>query len=183
MSAKTREQLYSDFSNNQTATGEKFADLIDSFKMVQSAVSDPAASGTSITFIATISQDTNGVITVTKKTVNFNGYQTVAGMSAYQTVAGMSAYQTVAGMSDYQTVADMAGYQNMDLQQVDDVTVAAGETQTINHNMKHYPTVRLIDENGVEVDRREYTVTHIDSMSLKLELGVSLTDRYKYILD
>ncbi len=156
MSAKTREQLYSDFSNNQTATGEKFADLIDSFKMIQSAVSDPAASGTSITFIATISQDTNGVITVTKKTVNFSGYQTTAGM---------------------------AGYQNLDLQKVDDVTAAAGETQTINHNMKHYPTVRLIDENGEEVDSRAYTVAHIDNMSLRLELGGSLTGRYRYILD
>ena len=156
MSVKTKEQLKQDFSDNQTATGAKFADLIDSLKAVQSAVSDPAASGTSITFIATISQDANGVITVTKKTVNFNGYQTTAGM---------------------------AGYQNNDLQKVGDVTVGAGQQQDINHNRKHYPTVRLIDENGVEVDTREYTVTHVDNMNLKLELGVSLTDRYKYILD
>lgn len=156
MSAKTREQLYSDFSDNQRATGEKFADLIDSFKMIQSAVSDPAASGTSITFIATISQNTNGEITVTKKTVNFQGYQTTAGM---------------------------AGYQNLDLQQVGNVAAAAGGSQTINHKMKHYPTVRLIDENGVEVDSHAYTVTHIDNMSLRLELGGSLTGHYRYILD
>ena len=175
MSAKTRQQLYSDFSNNQTATGEKFKDLIDSFKLVQSAVSDPAASGTSITFIATISQDTNGVITVTKKTVNFSGYQTVAGMSAYQTVTGMSAYQTV---------ADMAGYQNMDLQQVDEVTVAAGEAQTINHNMKHYPTVRLLDvATGLEVSPSEYRVKHGDVNNVSILLGGSLTSSYKYILD
>ena len=156
MSAKTRGQLYSDFSNNQTATGEKFADLIDSFKMVQSAVSDPAASGTSITFIATFSQDTNGVITVTKKTVNFNGYQTTAGM---------------------------AGYQNLDLQQVGVVTAAAGGSQTINHNMKHYPTVRLMDDTGVEVSPSEYQVKHDDNMTLMIVLGGSLTGRYRYILD
>ena len=157
MSAKTREQLYSDFSNNQTATGEKFADLIDSFKMVQSAVSDPAASGTSITFIATISQDTNGVITVTKKTVNFNGYQTTAGM---------------------------AGYQNLDLQKVDDVTVGAGGTQNINHNMKHYPTVRLLDvATGLEVSPSEYQVKHGDLNNVSIILGGSLTGSYKYILD
>lgn len=35
----------------------------------QTAVSDPTASGTSATFIATISQNANGVITATKKTV------------------------------------------------------------------------------------------------------------------
>lgn len=157
MSVKTKEQLKQDFSDNQTATGAKFADLIDSLKAVQSAVSDPAASGTSITFIATISQDTNGVITVTKKTVNFNGYQTTAGM---------------------------AGYQNLDLQKVDDVTVGAGGTQDINHNMKHYPTVRLLDvATGLEVKPTEYQVKHIDNMNVSIILGGSLTGRYKYILD
>ena len=145
MSAKTRQQLYSDFSDNQRATGEKFADLIDSFKMVQSAVSDPAASGTSITFIATISQNTNGEITVTKKTVNFNGYQTTAGM---------------------------AGYQHLDLQKVDDVTVGAGGTQNINHNMKHYPTVRLLDvATGLEVLPSEYQVKHGDVNNVSIILG------------
>jgi hypothetical protein len=157
MSAKTREQLYSDFSNNQTATGEKFKDLIDSFKMIQAAVSDPAASGTSITFIATISQNTNGEITVTKKTVNFSGYQTTAGM---------------------------AGYQNLDLQKVDDVTVGAGQQQDINHNMKHYPTVRLLDvATGLEVLPSEYQVKHGDVNNVSIILGGSLTGSYKYILD
>ena len=157
MSVKTKEQLKQDFSDNLTATGAKFADLIDSLKAVQSAVSDPAASGTSITFIATISQDTNGVIKVTKKTVNFNGYQTTAGM---------------------------AGYQNLDLQKVGDVTVGAGQSQDINHNMKHYPTVRLIDvATTFEVLPLEYRVKHVDNMNVSIILGGSLTGSYKYILD
>lgn len=157
MSAKTREQLYSDFSDNQKATGAKFKDLIDSFKRIQSAVSDPAASGTSITFIATISQDANGQITVTKKTVNFNGYQTTSAM---------------------------AGYQNLDLQKVDDITVGAGGTQDINHNMKHYPTVRLLDvATTLEVLPSEYQVKHADVNNVSIILGGSLTGRYKYILD
>ena len=131
--------------------------MIDSFKLVQSAVSDPAASGTSITFIATISQNTNGVITVTKKTVNFNGYQTTAGM---------------------------AGYQNLDLQRVGDVTVGAGQQQDINHNMKHYPTVRLLDvATTFEVLPSEYRVKHVDNMNVSIILGGSLTGSYKYILD
>lgn len=157
MSVRTKEQLKQDFSDNQTATGAKFADLIDSLKAVQSAVSDPAASGTSITFIATISQDTNGVITVTKKTVNFNGYQTTAGM---------------------------AGYQNLDLQRVGDVTVGAGQQQDINHNMKHYPTVRLLDlATGAEVSPSEYRVKHGDVNNVSIILGGSLTSIYRYILD
>ena len=39
-------------------------------KAVQAAVSDPTASGTSVTFIDSISQDAQGVITPTKKTVS-----------------------------------------------------------------------------------------------------------------
>ena len=157
MSVKTKEQLKQDFSDNQTATGAKFSDLIDSLKAVQSAVSDPAASGTSITFIATISQDTNGVITVTKKTVNFNGYQTTAAMQ---------------------------NYQDGDKQKVGEVTVGAGNTQDINHNMKHYPTVRLLDvATRLEVLPSEYQVKHGDVNNVSIILGGSLTSSYKYILD
>ena len=161
----TREDLKSRFSNGNFADAAAFADLINSLKVVQGAVSDPAAAGTSVTFIATIAQDADGKITVTKKTVNFSGYQTVA------------------GMSDYQTVAGMARYQDLDLQQVGDVTAAAGESQTIKHEMKHYPTVRLIDSDGVEVSPSEYWVKHADDMTLVITLGGSLDGRYKYILD
>ena len=152
----TKADLKSRFSNGKFADAAAFADLIDSLKAVQSAVSDPAASGTSITFIATISQDANGQITVTKKTVNFNGYQTTSAM---------------------------AGYQNLDLQQVGDVTVGVGGVQRINHKMKHYPTVRLIDSDNLEVKPSEYTVKHTDVENLEIILGGSLTGSYRYILD
>ena len=156
MAVKTKSQLKTDFSDNTVATGAKFTDLIDSLKAVQAAVSDPSASGTSVTFIATISQNENGEISVTKKTVNFNGYQTTAALQ---------------------------NYQQLDLQQVGSVTAAAGGSQTINHNMKHYPTVRLMDATGVEVKVTEYTVKHADNMSLDIILGGSLTGTYRYILD
>ena len=175
MAVKTKDALKSDFSDNVVATGAKFADLIDTMKVLQTAVTDPSASGYSTQFISSISQDENGAIVATKKNVSFSGYQTVAGMSAYQTVAGMSAYQTVAGMSIYQ---------ENDLQQVDDITVGAGDSQTINHNMKHYPTVRLLDvATGLEVLPSEYQVKHGDVNNVSIVLGGSLTSRYKYILD
>ena len=156
MAVKTKSQLKTDFSDNTVATGAKFTDLIDSLKAVQAAVSDPRASGTSVTFIATISQNENGEITVTKKTVNFNGYQTVNGMNDYQ---------------------------QLDVQKVDNVTAGAGGSQNITHNMKHYPTVRLMDASGIEVKPSDYTVKHNDNMSLSIKLGGSLTGTYKYILD
>ncbi len=44
--------------------------ISSTYKKVQTAVSDPSASGTSTTFIATVSQNAQGVISATKKTVS-----------------------------------------------------------------------------------------------------------------
>lgn len=152
----TKQELIALLSNGHLVTGGDFENLINSLKGVQSPVSDPSASGTSVTFIATITQDAEGKIVVTKKSVNFAGYQTVAGM---------------------------AGYQESDLQQVGEMTAGAGESQTINHNMKHYPTVRLMDGTGMEVSPSEYKVEHVDDMTLVITLGLSLDQGYRYILD
>lgn len=54
-----------DGNGNLTDSGNKASD----FKTKQTAVTDPSASGNSIDFIDSISQNTNGVITATKKTV------------------------------------------------------------------------------------------------------------------
>lgn len=156
MAQKTKQQLKNTLVNGHLVTGGDFTDLVDSLKGLQSPVNSPSASGSATAFIDSISQDTEGVVTVTKKSVDFSGYQTVAGM---------------------------AGYQYLDLQKVGDVTAAAGGSQTINHGMKHYPTVRLMDTNGEEVKATEYTVKHADNMKLGITLGGSLTDKYKYILD
>lgn len=152
----TKQQLIDWFSDGLAATGEKFAALINSLKGMQTAVSSPTTSGSAVAFIDSISQNEEGVITATKKSVSFSGYQTTAGM---------------------------ANYQQLDLQQVGTVTAAAGGRQTVNHNMKHYPTVRLMDAGRIEVKPSEYVVKHIDNMSLTIELGGSLTGTYKYILD
>ena len=152
----TKQELIALFSNGHLVTGGDFENLISSLKGVQSPVSDPSASGNSVTFIATISQDAEGKITVTKKSISFAGYQPVSAM---------------------------AGYQNLDLQKVGDVTVGAGGSQTIKHDKKHYPTVRLMSDTGVEVKPTEYQVKHVDVMTLEITLGGSLGGRYKYILD
>lgn len=156
MAQKTKQQLKDTFVDGYLMRGSDFADLLDSLKGVQSPVSDPTASGTSVTFIATLTQDKEGNITVTKKSVNFAGYQPVSAM---------------------------ASYQDMDLQQVGDVIVGAGESQTIEHNMKHYPTVRLIDKEGIEVKPSEYQVKHTDDTTLEIILGGSMGGSYRYILD
>ena len=61
-----------DLSNYYTKSDVYTKSQIDAkkFKTQQTAVTDPTASGNSMTFISSISQDTNGVITAAKSTVN-----------------------------------------------------------------------------------------------------------------
>ena len=61
-----------------------------SYKIVQAAVADPSASGTSNTFIATISQDTNGKITATKKTVAVTNSAPTLSWGATSTVGSVA---------------------------------------------------------------------------------------------
>lgn len=76
MAAQSRSTLKYQFRTDQPATEAKFADLIDSFKLVQTPVSSPSTSGQALEFISTISQNAEGVISATKKSVNLSGYQT-----------------------------------------------------------------------------------------------------------
>ena len=63
------------------------------YKPIQTAVSDPTAStSTSTTFIDKISQDTNGVITATKKTLP-TASSTVAGITTVGAFGGAAAYK------------------------------------------------------------------------------------------
>ena len=157
MAQKTKEELKSTLVNGHLVTGGDFTDLVDSLKGMQTAVTDPSASGYSTQFISSISQDENGAIVATKKNVSFAGYQTIAGM---------------------------INYQDNDLQQVGEVIVNAEESQTITHNMKHYPTVRLVDADTMtEIDRSLFTVQHTSNEELILTLGAELDGTYKYILD
>ena len=64
-----------DSNGNPVDSGHKHSDYqaAGSYKTTQTAVSDPTASGYALAFIDSISQDTNGVITVTKKNVQVAG--------------------------------------------------------------------------------------------------------------
>lgn len=155
MAQKTKQQLKGTLIDGHLVNGNDFGDLVDSLKGMQSPVASPSASGNATAFVDSISQNAEGVITVTKKMVNFDGYQPVAGMS---------------------------GYQQLDLQQVGNVTAVAGGSMAIEHNMKHYPTVRLIDGDGKEVNGG-YTVKHASVNELSLGLDSSMGGSFMYILD
>ena len=61
------------------------------YKPIQTAVSSPSASSTATAFIDTISQNTNGVITATKKNLP-TASTTVAGITKVGATGGASAY-------------------------------------------------------------------------------------------
>lgn len=84
-----------DANGNLTDSGKKASDFqpAGNYKTTQTAVYDPTASGDSITFIDSISQDTNGVITPTKKTVQ-SASATQAGLMSstdFSKLAGIAA--------------------------------------------------------------------------------------------
>lgn len=167
MAQKTKEQLKSTLVNGYLMQGSDFTDLVDSLKGMQSPVSSPSASGNAVAFIDSISQDAEGKITVTKKTVNFNGFV---------------------------PVIQMRTYQNNDLQVVGDLGNDGSSSEfdkEIEHKKGHYPTVRLLDkETGAELRPtaqvpEPYRVKHIDTDSLIIVLSgdANASSTYQYILD
>lgn len=167
MAQKTKAQLKQTLVSGHLVTGDDFADLIDSLKGLQTSVSDPASSGNSVSFISNISQDAEGKITVTKKNVNFSGYQTTSGMLYYQ-----SNDKQVVGT----VVVDGSG---------------ASITTAVAHNKGHYPTVRLIDANGTEVRGtaaipEPFRVQHVGVNDLVILLSAELNvsgASFRFILD
>lgn len=128
----TKSELKALFVNGHLVTAEDMANLIDSLKAMQTEVSDPTASGRSVTFIATISQDSEGRITATKKTMDTTGLL---------------------------TQRDLQTYQSRDLQKVVNITLTGtGEPLEfpVKHSMGHYPTVRILDTEGYEVSPMTY---------------------------
>jgi len=172
MAQKSKSDLKNIFVNGHVVTQADMADLIDSMKSIQSAVSSPTASGSTTSFIDSISQDAEGKIIVTKKNVNFSGYVSSSTLTQYQKKAEMANYQT----NDIQRVGSV----NKDNSGVAIVT-------TVSHNKGHYPTVRVIDGNGVEVPRNNvYFVRHVSINVVEITLSANANTgnaTYSYILD
>lgn len=70
------------------ATTEWVNDKLSGYKPTQTAKSSPTASGSTTSFIDTITQDANGVITATKKNVSFSGYKTTQTAVSDPTASG-----------------------------------------------------------------------------------------------
>lgn len=149
--------------NGYKMQGSDFTDLVDSLKGLQTPVADPTASGSATAFIASITQDAEGKVTVTKKVMDLSGFL---------------------------TLRDLITYQKGDVQVVGRLGVTAEDaevTETVRHGKNHYPTVRLMGQDGVEVKSDAFVVTHLSVDVLTITVAGDELDvngfPYQYILD
>ena len=68
-----------DNAGNIKDSGKTYADMQDEFKRKQTAKSSPTAAGNALSFIDTVSQDAEGVITATKKSVTVDSTYSSSG--------------------------------------------------------------------------------------------------------
>ena len=114
-SDSTKADKVSGATSGNFAALDSNGNLIDStkqasdFKTVQTAVADPTASGTAVSFIDTISQDANGEITVTKKTVQ-NATASTSGVGGNAGLLSAADKETIDNLA---TVATTGNYSDL----------------------------------------------------------------------
>lgn len=183
-----------DSEGNLTDSGKKASD----FKTKQAAVSDPTASGNAISFIDTISQDTNGVIIPTKKTVSLSSAVDSDAEDAAATPKAVKlAYEhadsVVSDLDAEVTSTDGTNVQVKVTQangKIAGVNITTDSTETVNNKVSsfqavpddaHYPSEKLVkDSLDLKANKSEMTVTpgtgaNADKTTIQLKTGTSAT--------
>ena len=111
-----------DANGNLTDSGSKAAD----FKTKQEAVADPTAEGTGLTFIDSISQDANGEITATKKTVQ-SASASQAGLMSAADYSKLDAIEEDADVNILEGVKVNGSALTPDANKAVDILIAEGE--------------------------------------------------------
>ena len=183
-----------DSKGNLTDSGKKASD----FKTKQAAVSDPTASGNAISFIDTISQDTNGVITPTKKTVSLSSAVDSEAEDAAATPKAVKlAYEhadsVVSDLDAEVTSTDGTNVQVKVTQtdgKIAGVNIATDNTESVNNKVSsfqaapddmHYPSEKLVSDSlDLKANKSEMTVTpgtgaNADKTTIQLKTGTTAT--------
>ena len=183
-----------DSEGNLTDSGSKASD----FKTKQTAVSDPTASGNAISFIDTISQDTNGVITPTKKTVSLSSAVDSDAENAAATPKAVKlAYEHADSVvSDLDAEVPSSDGTNVQVKvtqangKITGVNITTDNTENVNNKVSsfqttpddtHYPTEKLVkDSLDLKANKSEMTVTpgtgaDADKTTIQLNTGTSAT--------
>ncbi len=148
-----------DANGNIKDSGHKSSD----YKTVQTAKTDPTASGVSLTFIDTISQNTNGEITATKRTVDVlstyasDGTKPVNGTAVAAALATLDAEVTSTDGTNVQAkVTEVDG-------KITGVSITTDNTENINNKVitlsasstdTEYPSAKCVYDalQGIDTD-------------------------------
>ena len=183
-----------DSKGNLTDSGKKASD----FKTKQAAVSDPTVSGNTISFIDTISQDANGVITPTKKTVSLSSAVDSDAEDAAATPKAVKlAYEhadsVVSDLDAEVTSTDGTNVQVKVTQangKIAGVNITTDNTESVNNKVSsfqaapddaHYPSEKLVSDSlDLKANKSEMTVTpgtgaNADKTTIQLKTGTLAT--------
>lgn len=129
------------------------------YKVVQTAVSDPTASGNTLNFIASISQDTNGVITPTKSTVPTAGASlgVVKTTSTVNTIDGLTPSPIVNGVVYYKDT-NTAHSHNAGVGLTADGTGGTSGTTTYKAKLKSETAHTAASATPTNTANRQYAV-------------------------
>ena len=123
---------------------------INEVKSIQTAITDPTANGTSTTFISTISQNTNGVITPAKANLP-TASTSAAGIVQLNTATNSTSTSTAATASAVKAAYDLAASKTSNTGTVTSITLSAGAGISITDNNTAITTSggRTITNTGV----------------------------------
>ena len=154
-----------DNAGNIKDSGKTYSDMQGEFKRKQTAKSSPTASGNTLSFIDTVSQDAEGVITATKKSVTVDstysssGTNPVNGKAIKAAIDGLDAAITSNDGTNVQVkVTETDG-------KISAVSITSDNTENRNNKVSswqttpdnaHYPTEKLVkDSLDGKVDKVE----------------------------
>lgn len=140
---------------------------LSGYKTTQSAVSDPSADGTGITFIDSISQNANGVITPHKKTV-----QNVVASDTSTGTAGNDGLMTAAMAEKLNGIDAAVGNIIIPLQIIQKAGLITGATETIVDNPEFCTVLLDADDKIVMGIRHDLTV-----------VGADVEDAFEFVME
>lgn len=136
-----------DSNGNLTDSGKKASDFqaAGSYKTTQTAKTDPTASGNSLSFIDSITQDTNGEITATKKTV-YSASGSQEGLMSSSDFTKLSGIESGAQVNIIETIKVGNDAQTVTSKTVSLGTAAGGtiETTGVSSNTTTLPTTAQV---------------------------------------
>ena len=159
------------------ATEAEVNALLAGYKKVQNPVADPTANGKSLTFIDTISQNAQGVITATKKNVNLDDYALKADLGDVSTLK-TTAETAVGAINEHDT--EIGDLTKLSTSNKGDLVTAINEVRQAVEvgGTGSVVTVRKVDDNTYRVQQGGNDVDvaiELGDGELTLEAGDGLT--------